>query len=116
MAASTASTGRSAMKLAPPARVVAAAFRRCGSFRLRRAAGWFGADSLVTVLLTDGYGTSVASAAVVLSAAPLASAATSLLRPRLVRGGRRPPAVVGLSLTAAGAVVALRATSATRPA
>jgi MFS family permease len=88
-----------------------------GTARLRRgtpaalaamllfATGWFGADSLVTVLLTDGYGTSVARAAVVLSAAPLAWAATSLLVPRLVRGGRRPPAAVGLALAAGGVAV-----------
>jgi MFS family permease len=54
------------------------------------ATGWFGADSLVTVLLTDGYQTSLARAGVVLSAAPLAWAVTSLLVPRLVRGGRPP--------------------------
>ena len=52
------------------------------------ATGWFGADGLVTVLFTDGYGTSVARAAVVLSAAPLAWAVTSLAVPRKV-----PPAL-----------------------
>jgi hypothetical protein len=62
-------------------------------------AGWFGADGLITVLLTDGYGTSVARAAVVLSAAPLAWAVTSLVRP-----GRAHPAA-GLALAAAGVAV-----------
>jgi hypothetical protein len=67
------------------------------------ATGWFGADGLITVLLTDGYGTSVARAAVVLSAAPLAWAVTSLIRP-----GRAHPSV-GLGL-AAGGVAVLAAT------
>ena len=58
------------------------------------ATGWFGADGLITVLLTDGYGTSVGRAAVVLSAAPLAWAVTSLVAPRRV-----PPAA-GLALAA----------------
>ena len=61
--------------------------------------GWFGADGLVTVLFTDGYGTSVGRAAIVLSAAPLAWAVTSLAVPRMV-----PPAV-GLALAAAGVAV-----------
>jgi MFS family permease len=58
--------------------------------------GWFGADGLVTVLFTDGYGTSVGLAAVVLSAAPLAWAVTSLVVPRKV------PPTVGLALAATG--------------
>jgi MFS family permease len=61
--------------------------------------GWFGADGLVTVLFTDGYGTSVGRAAIVLSAAPLAWAVTSLAVPRTV-----PPAV-GLALAGAGVAV-----------
>jgi len=61
--------------------------------------GWFGADGLVTVLFTDGYGTSVGRAAIVLSAAPLAWAVTSLAVGRTVR-----PAV-GLGLAAAGVAV-----------
>jgi MFS family permease len=61
--------------------------------------GWFGADGLVTVLFTDGYGTSVGRAAIVLSAAPLAWALTSLVAARKV-----PPAV-GLALSAAGVAV-----------
>jgi MFS family permease len=61
--------------------------------------GWFGADGLVTVLFTDGYGTSVAKAAVVLSAAPLGWAVTSLAVPRKV-----PPSV-GLGLAAVGVAV-----------
>jgi len=61
--------------------------------------GWFGADGLVTVLFTDGYGTSVGRAAIVLSAAPLAWAVTSLA----VR--RKVPPAVGLGLAAAGVAV-----------
>jgi MFS family permease len=88
-----------------------------GTARLRRGApaalaamllfgtGWFGADGLVTVLFTDGYGTSVARAAVVLSAAPLAWAVTSLAVPRKV-----PPAL-GLALAAAGVAVVAAAVS-----
>jgi hypothetical protein len=71
------------------------------------ATGWFGADGLVTVLFTDGYGTSVARAAVGLSAAPLAWALASLAAPRRV-----PPAV-GLAVAAAG--VAVLATVAAYP-
>lgn len=63
------------------------------------ATGWFGADQLVTVLFTDGYGTSVAKASVVLSAAPLAWAVTSLVVPR------RVPPPIGLALAAAGVAV-----------
>ena len=63
------------------------------------ATGWFGADGLVTVMFTDGYGTSVGRAAIVLSAAPLAWGVTSLAAPRKV-----PPAV-GLALAAAGVAV-----------
>ncbi|MBA3293006.1 MAG: MFS transporter [Geodermatophilaceae bacterium] len=92
-----------------------------GTIRLRRgtpaalgamlffATGYFGADSLITVLLTDGYATTLAQAAVALSVAPLAWALTSLLVPRLVRGGkRRYLAAAGLTLTACG-VTALAA-------
>jgi hypothetical protein len=61
--------------------------------------GYFGADSLITVMLTDGYGTSLARATIVLSAAPLAWAVTSLAVPRL-RLRHLPP--VGLALTALG--------------
>ena len=50
--------------------------------------GWFGADGLITVLFTDGYGTSVARAAIGLSAAPLAWAMTSLIGARRSRRGR----------------------------
>ena len=69
------------------------------------ATGYFGADSLITVLLTDGYGTSVARAAIVLSAAPLAWALTSLLVPRLRDRGRQPSPAVGLGLTATAVAV-----------
>lgn len=69
------------------------------------ATGYFGADSLVTVLLTDGYGTTVTRAAIVLSAAPLAWGLTSLMVPRLRRIGKEPPPALGLALTAAGVAV-----------
>jgi MFS family permease len=62
--------------------------------------GYFGADGLITVMLTDGYGTSLPRAAIVLSAAPLAWALTSLAVPRLGAGGRLPP--IGLALAALG--------------
>ncbi|HEX4725696.1 MAG TPA: MFS transporter [Pseudonocardiaceae bacterium] len=73
------------------------------------AVGYFGADSLITVLLTDSYHASLARAAIVLSAAPLAWAVTSLLLPRIVRDRRSPPASVGLALGACG-VLALSLT------
>ncbi|HEX8867208.1 MAG TPA: hypothetical protein VF821_16235, partial [Lentzea sp.] len=43
------------------------------------AVGYFGADSLITVLLTSGLRMSLGQAAIVLSAAPLAWGVTSLL-------------------------------------
>jgi MFS family permease len=61
--------------------------------------GYFGADGLITVMLTDEYRTSLARAAIVLGAAPLAWALTSLAVPRL-RVRHLPP--VGLALAAAG--------------
>lgn len=67
------------------------------------ATGYFGADSLVTILFTDGYLVSLAKATIVLSAAPLAWAVTSLLMPRLVRTrGSGVPAAIGLMLAAVG--------------
>ncbi|GIJ74796.1 MFS transporter [Virgisporangium ochraceum] len=63
--------------------------------------GYFGADSLITLLLTDGYRTSLARAAVVLGAAPLAWALTSLVVPRLTSRTRYLPPL-GLTLTAVG--------------
>jgi MFS family permease len=62
------------------------------------ATGYFGADSLITVLLTDGYRSTLPQAAMVLSAAPLAWALTSLLVPRLTESGGRPPAIAGLAI------------------
>lgn len=70
------------------------------------AAGYFGADSLITVMLTDGYRTSLAQAAVVLGAAPLAWALTSLAVPRFMRShGKERFPVIGLALTALGVAV-----------
>jgi MFS family permease len=67
------------------------------------AVGYFGADSLITLMLTGGYHTSIAGAAIVLSAAPLAWALTSLAAPRLGRNHhlRHLPSL-GLGLTALG--------------
>jgi MFS family permease len=88
-----------------------------GTARLRRGApaalaamllfgtGWFGADGLITVLFTDGYRTSVAGAAVGLSAAPLAWAVTSLV----VR--RRVAPAVGLAVAATGVAVVAAASA-----
>jgi MFS family permease len=70
--------------------------------------GYFGADSLITLMLTDGYRTSLARAAVVLGAAPLAWALTSLAVPRLTARTRYLPPL-GLALTALG-VATLAAT------
>ncbi|MEV7551447.1 MFS transporter [Amycolatopsis sp. NPDC089917] len=63
------------------------------------AIGYFGADSLITVLLTSEYQVSLGQAAIVLSAAPLGWAVTSLVATKFSF-----PAV-GLSLTAAGTAV-----------
>jgi MFS family permease len=68
------------------------------------ATGYFGADSLITVLLTDGYRVSLARAAIMLSAAPLAWALTSLVV-------RRVPATVGLAVAACGVAVLAVGTS-----
>ncbi|AUI61748.1 MFS transporter [Amycolatopsis sp. BJA-103] len=63
------------------------------------AIGYFGADSLITVLLTSVVQVSLGQAAIVLSAAPLGWAVTSLVATRLA--STYLP-VVGLSLTALG--------------
>jgi MFS family permease len=84
-----------------------------GTARLRRgtpaalgamvlfAVGYFGADSLITVLLTSGFRMSLGQAAVVLGAAPLGWAVTSLLVTRSTSAF----AVLGLSMTALGTAV-----------
>lgn len=69
------------------------------------ATGYFGADSLITVLLTDGYHASLAKAAIVLSAAPLAWGLTSLIVPRLRDKGRQPAPSIGLALAATGVAI-----------
>jgi hypothetical protein len=70
------------------------------------AVGYVGADSLITVLLTENYGASLGQAALVLSAAPLGWGLTSLAAPALVRRhGPRPCAVGGLAVAAAGVAV-----------
>ncbi|WP_340686931.1 MFS transporter [Amycolatopsis coloradensis] len=66
------------------------------------AIGYFGADSLITVLLTSGFRVSLGQAAIVLSAAPLGWAVTSLVTARFT-SARFP--VVGLGLTALGTAV-----------
>ncbi|MEU5695051.1 MFS transporter [Actinosynnema sp. NPDC020468] len=69
--------------------------------------GYFGADSLVTVLLTDTYRATLGHAVVVLSAAPLAWSLTSLAVARFVRGrAKRLLPVIGLTLAAAGVLAA----------
>ncbi|KFU82822.1 Predicted arabinose efflux permease, MFS family [Amycolatopsis lurida] len=66
------------------------------------AIGYFGADSLITVLLTSGFGVSLGQAAIVLSAAPLGWAVTSLVAAKFT-SARFP--VVGLGMTALGTAV-----------
>ncbi|MFE6610158.1 MFS transporter [Amycolatopsis sp. NPDC057786] len=66
------------------------------------ATGYFGADSLITVLLTSGFGVSLGQAAIVLSAAPLGWAVTSLVAAKFTTA-RFP--VVGLGMTALGTAV-----------
>ncbi|UUV29072.1 MFS transporter [Amycolatopsis roodepoortensis] len=66
------------------------------------AIGYFGADSLITVLLTSGYQVSLGQAAIVLSAAPLGWAVTSLVAAKFT-SARFP--VVGLGMTALGTAV-----------
>ncbi|MDT7786703.1 MAG: hypothetical protein QOF58_5122 [Pseudonocardiales bacterium] len=70
------------------------------------AVGYFGADSLITVLLTSGLQMSLGMAAVVLSAAPLGWGVTSLLASRFsaTRAKYRFPAI-GLGLAALGTAV-----------
>lgn len=92
-----------------------------GTARLRRgtpaalaamvlfAVGYFGADGLITVMLTSGLHLSLGHAAIVLSAAPFCWGVTSLLASRFTstQSKRLFPAV-GLSLTAfATAVLAV---------
>ncbi|WP_037320146.1 MFS transporter [Amycolatopsis orientalis] len=67
------------------------------------AAGYFGADSLITVLLTSGFQVSLGRAAIVLGAAPLCWAVTSLVATRFTAARRFPAA--GLGLTALGTAV-----------
>lgn len=63
--------------------------------------GYFGADSLITILLTDGYRTSLPASAVVLSAAPLAWGVTSLAISFLSGEERRSRfPVIGLGIAA----------------
>lgn len=83
-----------------------------GTARLRRGApaalagltlfgfAYFGADSLVTVLLTSAYHASLTQAGMVLSAAPLAWGLTALVVPRL--GKDTVPPALALGLTAVG--------------
>ncbi|WP_410667620.1 MFS transporter [Amycolatopsis sp. cmx-4-68] len=66
------------------------------------AVGYFGADGLITVLLTTGFGAGLGRAALVLSAAPLAWAVTSLVATRFTSARKRRFVVTGLVLTALG--------------
>lgn len=67
------------------------------------AVGYFGADSLITVLLTGGFQVSLGQAAIVLSAAPLGWGVTSLLATRFT--STRNFSAAGLSMTALGTAV-----------
>jgi MFS family permease len=70
------------------------------------AVGYFGADSLITVLLTSGLQMSLGKAAIVLSAAPLGWGLTSLLATRFTSARNKhsfPP--IGLGLAALGTAV-----------
>ncbi|WP_030433529.1 MFS transporter [Allokutzneria albata] len=68
--------------------------------------GYFGADSLITVLLTDGFGMGLGRAAIILSAASLGWAVTSLLvaQVKSPQVKRRFP-VIGLSMAALATAV-----------
>jgi len=76
------------------------------------AVGYFGADSLITVLLTDTYRVALGKAAIVLSVAPLAWALTSLVVSRFVRGkAKRRFPVIGLAVAAGGVLAVAIGTS-----
>ncbi|GAA3990571.1 MFS transporter [Allokutzneria multivorans] len=65
--------------------------------------GYFGADSLITVLLTDGFRMSLGQAAVILSAAPLGWAVTSLVAAQLT-SPHLPAIGLGMTALATGAI------------
>ena len=68
--------------------------------------GYFGADSLITVLLTDGFRMSLGHAAIILSAAPLGWAVTSLLTTQLKSPQvKRCFPTIGLGMTALATAV-----------
>lgn len=64
--------------------------------------GYFGANSLVTIAFTTGFGSSLAQAGWALGAAPVAWALVTLTIPRLQDRGLAPSPAAGLSVTAAG--------------
>src|SRR3954447_4267909 len=72
------------------------------------AIGYFGADGLITILLTDAYGATPAEAGIVLGAAPLAWALTSVVVARVGNEAHRArlPAI-GLALSAIGAAAVM---------
>ncbi|NHN56367.1 MFS transporter [Calidifontibacter sp. DB0510] len=61
--------------------------------------GFFGADGLVTVLFTDGFGTDLRAAGLALSAAPLAWSLSTPLVPRLRTRGLLPSTALCLAVT-----------------
>lgn len=63
-------------------------------------AGYFGANSLVTLLLTATFDATLLQAGITLSAAPVCWAAAALLVPKL--GARSAPPELGLALAAVG--------------
>ncbi len=66
-------------------------------------AGYFGANSLVTLLFTQTYDTTLAQAGLALSAAAIAWALASLIAPRL--GAQGAPPLWGMTLAAVGVAV-----------
>lgn len=70
------------------------------------AVGYFGADGLITVMLTSGLNLSLAHAAIVLSAAPFCWGLTSLVVSRFTSAtNKRLFPALGLSMTALGTAV-----------
>ncbi|MEO6083308.1 MAG: MFS transporter [Umezawaea sp.] len=73
------------------------------------AVGYFGADGLITVLLTSGLRMSLGQAAIVLSAAPLAWGVTSLVATRFTSARNKrgfPPTGLGLAALGTAALAA----------
>ncbi len=116
-------TDSSRWQLAPIALVVAVvgffALMPEGTARLRRGApaalaaltlfgaGYFGANSLITLTFTQTFGTSLFQAGVALSVAPIAWALAAMFAPKLGAQGAPPVLGMGLATLGAGAVALL---------